>query len=347
MSNLGVGDVLSFLSFLGDESKYFVNSSLLPYWQQAFTHESINLEKNYEKFEFLGDVTMGYGFKIYLMMDCGIVEPSLLNNLQGYYLSKRYQPIMARKLGFPPFIAHHPKVDLANPILEDVMEAFFGVITLIARKRWLSDPSKYGNVYPIECARRFFQWYFKHHDTLDLKNGRVVDQTFFTQLYYFFSGESTERGSSWSYNESKRQLWFSPKFFQGVGNYSKELEKELRKIYLQRDSLDKLLFELIETFNKNGFDRQWYSDENIKISFKEDYPELSARIRSYGFKRAILSRNEHNSYDLLLQGVDPTTRKSISHLINRFFSDDVIEIKRKSADILESFDFGTLPPATE
>ncbi len=341
MSKINVEEVKSFLSFLGEESKHFANASLLPYWQQAFTHESINLEKNYEKFEFLGDVTMGYGFKIYLLTDCNITEPSLLNNLQGYYISKRYQYIMARKLGFSPFVAHHPNVDLSNSILEDVMEAFFGVITLIARKRWIRDPSK--NKHPIECARQFFQWYFKHHDTIDLKNGRIVDQTFFTQLYYFFSGESTQRGSSWSYNESKRQLWFSPNFFQGVENYSKKLEKELRQIFVQRNSLEKLLFEIIETFNRNGFDKKWYSDEGVRISFKDSsYTELNEKIKSHGFKRAILSRNQHNSYDLLIQGVDPNTKKSISHIINRFLIDDTTEIKQRSVDILESFDFETL-----
>lgn len=311
----------------------FVNRKTLPHWIKGLTHESINYKDNYEKYEFLGDSTLGYAFNLYLRDIEGIKDLAIANNLLNHYMSKQYQPTIAKKIGLDKLIIIHPDVKISDDILEDIFESFFGIFTLICRKLWQTDP---GNVMsPVQYLVKFFQWYFTKISPIDISKGEPISKNFFNEFYYFFSGESTQTRNSWYYNSKAKSFFFKPSFTQTIGLYSKDLEAITIKILTRKgyDSEDQYLNEVTDAFKELGFDLEWLKHEKAKITFNEPYKTLA---KNNNYTRFVLQRNNKNSYNLLAQKVNPQTRESISTIIHVFDdSMDFITLKEKAMKILD------------
>lgn len=322
-------------SFVIDSSviDLFVNKKTLPHWIKGLTHESINYKDNYEKYEFLGDSTLGYAFNLYLRDIENIKDLAIANNLLNHYMSKDYQPTIAKKIGLDKIIIIHPDVKISNDILEDIFESFFGIFTLICRKLWQTNPEKISS--PVQYLVRFFQWYFSKIAPIDLSKGEPISKNFFNEFYYFFSGESTQTKNSWYYNSKAKSFFFNPEFVKTIGLYSKDLEMITLKILTRKgyDSEDRYLDEVSNAFKAQGFDLEWLKYEKAKITFNEPYKTLA---KDNGYTRFILQRNNKNSYNLLAQKVNPKTRESISTTLHVFDdSIDFISLKEKAMKILD------------
>jgi hypothetical protein len=108
-----------------------VNYKTLPIWKKAFTHESVDLNDNYEQLETIGDRVLELAFLKYLIRRFPDLSPQEITELKSKYMSKIYQGTVSRKLGFGDWIRSGDDISSIN-ILEDVFESFFGALFEIA-----------------------------------------------------------------------------------------------------------------------------------------------------------------------------------------------------------------------
>jgi dsRNA-specific ribonuclease len=104
-----------------------VNSKTLPMWKKAFTHETIDLNDNYEQLETIGDRVLELVFLKYLLRKFPDLTPQEITELKSKYMSKIYQGTTSRKLGFGDWIRVGNDISSIS-ILEDVFESFFGAL---------------------------------------------------------------------------------------------------------------------------------------------------------------------------------------------------------------------------
>lgn len=313
--------------------KYFVNSKNITYWERAFTHDSINYRINYEKYEFLGDSIIGYAFNRYLYFDLGIKSPQLLNNLLNFYMSKDYQPIIAKKIGLTELGRFSPSIEPDAKFLksfhEDIFEAFFGVFGNIGRKLNKSKPIAFKD--PVDYTVDFFRWFFTKHDTLDINAG-TPKKNIFTQFYYFFSGESNLTKISGFFNTKTKRYVFKPRYIEIISYYSPKMAREIAKVLKsKRESEMDFIEEVLEILFNSGYDLEWKKSEMERITFDDSLSELAKRN---GYLRFILERNSKNSYDLLAQKIDPRTRTSISKLIKSYDDISFSDLKEDAIKVL-------------
>lgn len=331
---MSVDKVLLILSNFVDKKDldYFVNKKTISYWERSLTHESINIRDNYEKYEFFGDSILEYAFGLFLRENKGITNYGVTNNLLNHYMSKHYQPVIAKKMGLDSLIMISPDVPLTKDIIEDVFEAFFGVFIFISRRLWQKDPIN--NVSPVRRVVSFFQWYFSKHETLDLTKGDLIDKTFFNEFYFFFTGESTQTKNSWYYNTKNKSFFFNPAFTNQIALYSKDLQKIALSILTKKGFSSESIYleQITSKFKEMGFDLEWLKYEKAKITFDDTFKLLA---KEKGYTRFILRRNEKESYDLLAQKVNPKTRESISETLLSFDSKkDFLSLKKESESYL-------------
>lgn len=331
----GVKDILS--NFITDKNivDSFTSTKTIPYWEKALTHESINYIENYEKLEFIGDASVNYSFTFYLRKLMNITELEKRNNLLSYYMSKNYQPTIARKIGLDKMVICRPEIKITDDILEDIFEAFFGAFELISRKYHSSKPTifKLSHQYVVD----FFIWYFGKIDSVDLNKSSLVNKNIFLIYYHDMSRESTQKKFQNYFNPKTGKYVFNPQFLTSFGYYNKDVEKELRKLLTQRDGIneDYYISGAVQIMNNYGYDLEWITYEREKTTFSKDFSEL-AKIN--GYSRFILLRNNKESYDLVAQKNDPVTKESITDILKSYNITDFIKLKQDAEKyILENF----------
>lgn len=114
-----------------DTINRIVNQTTLPMWKKAFTHETIDLNDNYEQLETIGDRVLELCFLKYLLRKFPDLSPQEITELKSKYMSKIYQGTTSRKLGFGDWIRVGNDISSIS-ILEDVFESFFGALFEIA-----------------------------------------------------------------------------------------------------------------------------------------------------------------------------------------------------------------------
>lgn len=326
----------------------FVSPKTLKYWRRSFTHESVNYDtlENYEKLEFLGDAMMNYSFVLFLQEDLKITKSSECNNLKSYYMSKKYQPIMAKKLGLLDFIIINPKIKVTSDIEEDIMESFFGMINLLCNYFKKDNPDIIKS--PLHYGKQFFIWYFSTFDRVDPNKGHQASKTTFDQIYAFFSGVSPQKVKNIRYFPETKSFSFGQNFITVLGYYDKELAIKVRKILTSKGHDENYYYrEVISIMSSYGLDSDWLTQEKafVKIANESDnlkeifngkmVDRFTAIANKNGFTRFVLQRNDKDSYDLLAQGVDPKTKDSISVLLHSFeFTNDLLELKRQAFEII-------------
>ena len=104
-----------------------INPNTLSMWKKAFTHETIDLNDNYEQLETIGDRVLELCFLKYLLRKFPDLSPQEITELKSKYMSKIYQGTTSRKLGFGDWIRVGNDISSIS-ILEDVFESFFGAL---------------------------------------------------------------------------------------------------------------------------------------------------------------------------------------------------------------------------
>jgi dsRNA-specific ribonuclease len=110
-----------------DTINKIVNPNTLFMWKKAFTHETIDLNDNYEQLETIGDRVLELCFLKYLLRKFPDLSPQEITELKSKYMSKIYQGTTSRKLGFGDWIRVGNDISSIS-ILEDVFESFFGAL---------------------------------------------------------------------------------------------------------------------------------------------------------------------------------------------------------------------------
>lgn len=118
------------------------------YWAPAFTHKSVDASSNYETFEFYGDKVMNYVFSVYIRNIFGErINQARGTLLMNRYMSEDFQAKIAEYLGLVEYIrydASDPRI--SDSVKEDVVEAFFGCLCIIANER-IDPPNFFGYPY--------------------------------------------------------------------------------------------------------------------------------------------------------------------------------------------------------
>jgi len=107
--------------------------AMVNYWAPAFTHKSVDATNNYEKLEFYGDKVLSYAFSSYIRQRFqNTLNQEQATLLLNQYMSKRYQPELARNLGLVELVRYNPEIPGVNvKVQEDIFESFFGAFSTI------------------------------------------------------------------------------------------------------------------------------------------------------------------------------------------------------------------------
>jgi hypothetical protein len=105
----------------------YVDQEAFVLWFQAFTHETVDPEFNYETLELLGDRVLKTTFCDYLTQRFPGIKPGSLSVLEDFYMSKLYQQKLSIQLGFGKWIRVRD-TEISTNILEDVFESFVGAL---------------------------------------------------------------------------------------------------------------------------------------------------------------------------------------------------------------------------
>lgn len=134
--------------------KIWSNNENMEYYEQAFTHSSVNEKENYEFFEIIGDVTCNKIIVWYLKDRFPNLQNAdgvkVIARLRINLVSRKSFSKIAENLGFEKFIKCEEEIfeQKGKNILEDVFEAFFGVTEYILDKEIYSG-SGYGICFRI------------------------------------------------------------------------------------------------------------------------------------------------------------------------------------------------------
>lgn len=307
----------------------FTSPVTLSRWKRSLTHESVNYINNYEEYEFLGDAGLSYAFSIYLREDLNITDHGVNNNLLTYYMSKKYQPKIARNIGLDKLIIIAPEVKIIDDFLEDIMESFFGVLEMLCRSKLKFEGRQPASVY----IRNFFRWYFSTFEPVDLKKGEEINKSLFNDLYFLLSRDSPQTKYTAYYNPKTKAYSFNPQFITSLSYYNPDIAKEVRKVLTYKGGPDEKYYidKVIDLLKEVEIDREWFTQEMEKIKFSK---EIQGIAKANGLTRFILYPNDRKSYDLYAQKTDPITRKSISDLLHSFDTEDFNELKKESIEII-------------
>ena len=99
-------------------------------WVKAFTHELADPTNNYESLEFIGDESLSYCFKRYLLIRDPKMTPQYLTEFKSQFLSKEYLAEWSIQIGFDKWvnIAGQP---VSVGVCEDLFESFCGALVEI------------------------------------------------------------------------------------------------------------------------------------------------------------------------------------------------------------------------
>jgi len=121
---------------------FLTNDENIKYYEQAFTHLSVGGETNYEWFEMMGDAILNKCMVYYISQRFPFLHNhegvKVIARLKINLVSKKVFSDLSYRLGFFHFIRFQetcPKIN-SRSLLEDVLEAFFGVTEYLMDKHF-------------------------------------------------------------------------------------------------------------------------------------------------------------------------------------------------------------------
>ena len=110
-----------------------LTEDVMDIWANAFTHETFDLNNNYEQLETIGDRVLELPFVKLILMRYPDLTSKEITLIKSHYLSKIFQGSTSRNLGFAPWIRIAEGLPTVS-ILEDTFESFFGALYEAAEK---------------------------------------------------------------------------------------------------------------------------------------------------------------------------------------------------------------------
>ena len=303
------------------------------YWIDAFTHDSIDARHNYQVLEFLGDGDLKAAFKQYLYRFHNVESGHVFTTVNSNYMSENKQPEIAKRLHIDKWIRVDPLIGVSDKIIEDVLESTFGVLSVVGRKLYLSDKSKY--LHPQELIVRFFEVYFSVNMIDPKREGIYVWKSNLIDFWKLFTGEVNQpRGVD---KDSLSRLLLTSSFYNGIVNYSdtfqqgQEIVREIKSLNLNGLSEAEQARLIMEIFINHGMNKEWHVKTGREHSFKGDV-EIEELAKKNKYSRFAINPYFYKSvkhYKLVGQRIDARKRTQEDEIMvttNANFKDQFREI---------------------
>lgn len=207
-------------------------------WARAFTHQSFNLEFNYESLETIGDALLDAAFALILIERFGTkmdVSNQIMTETKNHYMSKAYQAKKALLYGFDQYLRMGSSVDPNISTREDLYESFAGALYFAGE---MIDSDKTGSQSGLgfTLVRLFLSWDLSQKGT-ELKPYTMNSVTFIQQtLKIFTQGGGDVLSEEWVANEGSISgvfvLTIAPDFVTFLSkNYGIQLPDVLAEEY--------------------------------------------------------------------------------------------------------------------
>lgn len=279
--------IFKFLSkFLPEKtSKKLVSAENMSHWFDVFTHESIDIENNYETYETIGDKVLSlniveflYNYKIDNNVE--ISSDSITNFIKEYGSKKILGPIGIGQIVYPwvrILQVENQNVEKGSiSVREDLVESIFGALYIIGNK------SKVG----AGCflANKFFNFMFKgfrvSNEILQQKDFKTAFNQIFEQIGL---KENTPKPIETSLTSYKKEFKYKLEFDDKAYNQLKEDFPTLKKLIVEatggskKDAENKLYENGLKILKAYGITNDWVK-ENKTNRYMNELKEIDENL---------------------------------------------------------------------
>lgn len=279
--------VFKFLSkFLGeDNAKKLVTTENMGHWFSVFTHESIDLEDNYETYETIGDKVLAVNIVEYVYQygidnNVEITSDYLTNFIKEYGSKKILAELGIGKVFYPWLriisVEKESKKQESKNVKEDLVEAIFGALYIIGNK------SKYGAGSFL--AHKFFEFLFKG---FRISNEILQQKDFKTAFNQIFERIGLKayipNPIDISFNKYKGEHKSKLEFTDEAYNQLKDDFPTLKKFITEasggspEDVKNKIYEKALIVLDNYGINTKW-ADENKSNRFVEELKEFDDNL---------------------------------------------------------------------
>lgn len=151
-------------------------------WYNAFTHEVVDPNANYETLEFIGDVALENAIAKYLVTRFPAATKGQLNEMKRALVEKQGLKVVSRNLGLSSMLLTFKNT---QHVAEDVVESFLGALAGVSDRilPGLSDINVYNYVV----------WYYNQQDISPEREGQMPPKTIVQQTFEKFFDQKTVR----------------------------------------------------------------------------------------------------------------------------------------------------------
>lgn len=153
----------------------YLEPRFLPMWYDAFTHEVVDPNANYETLEFVGDVALENAVSKYLVARFPTATKGQYNEMKRSLVEKQGLKQVSRILGLSSMLLTFKNT---QHLAEDVVESFLGALATISDQlvAGLGDINVYNYVV----------WYYNQQDISPEREGRMPAKTIVQQIFQKF-----------------------------------------------------------------------------------------------------------------------------------------------------------------
>jgi len=159
--------------------RYF-EPQFLQTWYDAFTHEVVDPNANYETLEFIGDLALENAIGKYLVVRFPTATKGQYNEMKRALVEKQGLKVVSRNLGLSSMLLTFKNT---QHIAEDVVESFLGALAGVSDRLvpGLSDVNVYNYVV----------WYYNQQDISPEREGQMPPKTIVQQTFEKFFDQKT------------------------------------------------------------------------------------------------------------------------------------------------------------
>jgi dsRNA-specific ribonuclease len=314
--------------------KVFVTDENMGTWIQALTHETFNLNKNYEVYETIGDALTASAFIKYLYSWNPNVTPAEITSYNSNYFGKGkdFQSQLSFKLKFTDWVLKVGDIDLYN-ISEDIFESFIGVLDRISYnvQDTLKSQGKFDlalEAYAGEVVYRFIVMIF---------TGIPIDEEYgqgsaFTTLGEYGAALGSKEKFFYINIGSADKNYYTEITLNNTGRYllGREFPKfqKLPNNYLLASAIgasdqqakNKAAEEAIKVLKDFGASPAWMRTmrENSKLESIDGYEEALAKAKSQGYRKLYVafpkSTEANGKVSAILSGLSDNGNQTLAQL---------------------------------
>ena len=149
-------------------------------WYDAFTHEVVDPNANYETLEFIGDVALENAIAKYLAVRFPNATKGQYNEMKRALVEKQGLKVVSRSLGLSSMLLTFKNT---QHVAEDVVESFLGALARVSDRLvpGLGDINVYNYVV----------WYYNQQDISPEREGQMPPKTIVQQTFEKFFDQKT------------------------------------------------------------------------------------------------------------------------------------------------------------